>query len=37
MNMTEKAVYQQRFANMSAAQHSHFELQQKRLFETSGS
>jgi hypothetical protein len=37
MNMTEKAVYQQRFANMSAAQHSYFELQQKRVFETSGS
>jgi hypothetical protein len=37
MNMTDKAVYQQRFANMSTAQHSYFELQQKRLFETSGS
>jgi hypothetical protein len=33
MNMTEKALYQQRFANMTAAQHSYFALQQKRLFE----
>jgi hypothetical protein len=31
MNITEKAVYQQRFANMTAAQHSYFELQQKRI------
>jgi hypothetical protein len=29
MNMTEKAVYQQRFTNMAAAQNSYFELQQK--------
>jgi hypothetical protein len=31
MNMTEKAAYQQRFANMTAAQNSYFELQQKQL------
>jgi hypothetical protein len=31
MNMTEKAVYQQRFANIATAQNSYFELQQERI------
>jgi hypothetical protein len=31
MNMTEKAVYQQRLENMIAAQNSYFELQKKQL------
>jgi hypothetical protein len=31
MNMTEKAVYQQRFDNMTAAQNCYFELQKKHL------
>jgi hypothetical protein len=31
MNMTEKAVYQQRFANMNTAQNSYFKLQEKQI------
>jgi hypothetical protein len=31
MNMTEKAVYQQRFTNMTVAQNSYLELQKKAL------